>query len=302
MPAIPVTVVIPVKNEEKNLAACLAALHSFAEVLVADSDSTDSTRKIAEANGAKIINFVWQGGFPKKRNWVLLNYSFSTPWVLFIDADEHLTNEFLHELSARISDDRYVGFWLNYRNHFLGRVLKHGVPQRKLALFRVGAGLYERIDELRWSELDMEVHEHPVLNGPVGEIGAPIDHLDFRGLHHFIDRHNSYSTWEAKRYLQLRAEPKIKQRFTSRQIKKYEHLSRWWFPPAYFALTYLWHRGFLDGRQGFIYAVLKAYYFVQIREKILECLKSQAGKPASHVRNAREYPNEGHSRQTKFPF
>jgi glycosyltransferase involved in cell wall biosynthesis len=270
MPLIPVTVVIPVKNEERNLPTCLAKLGLFAEILVVDSGSTDTTRKVAEASRAKVINFVWQGGFPKKRNWVLVNYKFSTPWVLFIDADEHLTEEFLQELSEQIADNRCVGFWLNYRNHFLGRVLKHGVPQRKLALFKVGAGLYERIDDHWWSEFDMEVHEHPVLDGSIGEISSPIDHLDFRGLDHFISRHNSYSTWEAKRFLQLQTNPEEMRRLTRRQVAKYRYLSRWWFSPAYFLLTYIFYFGFLDGRAGFTYAVFKAYYFFQVRAKILE--------------------------------
>jgi glycosyltransferase involved in cell wall biosynthesis len=270
MTLIPVTAVVPVKNEEKNLPACLAKLGSFTEVLVVDSDSTDRTQEIGEAAGAKVVNFVWQGGFPKKRNWVLLNHSFSTPWVLFVDADEHLTDEFLQELTAKIADDRYVGFWLNYRIHFLGRALNHGVPQRKLAFFKVGAGLYERIDDLRWSELDMEVHEHPVLQGTIGEISARINHSDFRGLHHFIDRHNSYSTWEANRYLQLGDFSKDAQQLSRRQNAKYRYMARWWFPLAYFMLTYIVRGGFLDGRPGFVYASFKAYYFLQVREKIAE--------------------------------
>jgi glycosyltransferase involved in cell wall biosynthesis len=270
MTAIPVTVVVPVRNEERNLPLCLAKLGAFTEVLVVDSDSTDSTQQIAKDASAKVVNFSWQGGFPKKRNWVLLNYKFSTPWVLFVDADERLTDEFLKELASKIVDDRYVGFWLNYRNHFLGRALKHGVPQRKLALFKVGSGLYERIDDLRWSDLDMEVHEHPILVGPIGEIGAPIDHLDFRGLHHFIARHNSYSTWEAYRYLQL--DKKDARQFSFRQNAKYRHIARWWFPIAYFIFTYIVRRGFLDGRAGFVYASFKAYYFFQIREKIAELI------------------------------
>ena len=167
MTTISVTVVIPVKNEEKNLPSCLKKLRSFAEVLVVDSCSIDRTRAIAEAARAKVIDFNWQGGYPKKRNWVLLNYTFATPWVLFLDADERLTDEFLRELEVEISESRYDGFWLTYRNHFMGRALKFGLPQRKLALFRVGAGLYERIDDANWSDLDMEVHEHPVLLGPL---------------------------------------------------------------------------------------------------------------------------------------
>ena len=282
MTLIPVTAVVPVKNEEKNLPACLTKLGSFTEVLVVDSGSTDRTREIAEAASAKVVNFAWQGGFPKKRNWVLLNHSFSTPWVLFVDADEHLTDEFLQELSAKIADDRYVGFWLNYRIHFLGRALNHGVPQRKLALFKVGAGLYERIDDLRWSELDMEVHEHPVLQGSIGEISARIDHLDFRGLHHLIDRHNSYSTWEANRYLQLGDIPRDAQRLSRRQKAKYRYMARWWSPLAYFMLTYIVRGGFLDGRPGFVYASFKAYYFLQIREKIAE-LSARRGSSGGDV-------------------
>ena len=236
--------------------------------------------RIAEAAGAKVIDFNWQGGYPKKRNWVLLNHTFATPWVLFLDADEKLTDEFLRELKVKISENRYDGFWLTYRNHFMGRSLKFGLPQRKLALFRVGAGLYERIDDANWSDLDMEVHEHPVLIGPVGVIKAPIDHLDFRGLHHFIDRHNSYSTWEANRFLQLGVIPAGKRRFTQRQYAKYRYIARWWFPLAYFVLTYILRGGFMDGRAGFIYAILKSYYFLQVREKIAE--KSSAVSQFSH--------------------
>ena len=280
MTTIPITVVIPVKNEEKNLPSCLNKLKSFAAVLVVDSCSIDRTRAIADAAGAKVIDFNWQGGYPKKRNWVLLNHTFATPWVLFLDADEKLTDEFLRELKVKISESRYDGFWLTYRNHFMGRALKFGLPQRKLALFKVGAGLYERIDDANWSDLDMEVHEHPVLLGPVGAIKAPIDHLDFRGLHHFIDRHNSYSTWEANRFLQLSVIPDGKRRLTQRQYAKYRYIARWWFPLAYFVLTYILRGGFMDGRAGFIYAILKSYYFLQVREKIAE--KSSAVSQFSH--------------------
>jgi glycosyltransferase involved in cell wall biosynthesis len=276
MTRIPITVVIPVKNEEKNLPACLAKLAAFNEILIVDSGSEDRTRQIAETAGTKLINFVWHGSFPKKRNWVLLNYNFNTPWVLFLDADEHLTEAFLQEARAKISQEKYDGYWLSYRNHFLGRSLKFGVPQRKLALFKVGAALYERIEDARLSDLDMEVHEHPVMRGPVGEIHALIDHVDFRGLHHFIDRHNSYSTWEANRYLQLCGSSEESQRLTPRQKTKYRYIARWWFPVAYFVLTYIVRGGFLDGHAGFAYALFKAYYFLQIREKISETLLLEA--------------------------
>ena len=69
---IPVAVAGPVKNEEANLAKCLERLDRFAEVVVIDSDSRDATKDIARSFGAKVINFEWDGRYPKKRNWMLL--------------------------------------------------------------------------------------------------------------------------------------------------------------------------------------------------------------------------------------
>ena len=265
---LPVTVVVPVKNEARYLPACLAGLDDFEEVVVVDSDSSDATISIARSNGAKVIQFRWNGKFPKKRNWMLQTFPFLTPWVLFLDADEIVTSEFKAELRSTLRNTEMIGFWLRYRNHFLGRILKRGVEQRKLALFRIGAGHFERIEDDRWSALDMEVHEHPVLHGSVGEIRAPLEHKDFRGLHHFIARHNEYSSWEAHRYLALRGDLKAWSQLTRRQKLKYKYLPRWWFAPAYFLAAYLVKRGFLDGWPGFVYAAMKMEYFFQIYCKI----------------------------------
>tara|TARA_B100000953_G_scaffold251316_4_gene214076 strand:+ start:2206 stop:3036 length:831 start_codon:yes stop_codon:yes gene_type:complete len=271
---LPVTVVIPTKNEEKNLPLCLKKLIDFAAIWVVDSASTDATISIARDHNTRVIQFDWKGGFPKKRNWVLLNERFETPWVLFLDADEHITSEFVSELRSALENSDMVGFWLNYSTHFMGGILKHGLPQRKLALIRVGSGLYERIEDPGWSHLDMEVHEHPVLDGPVGEIAERIDHLDYRGIEHFIARHNAYSTWEANRFLRLASgETGERENLTERQKRKYASLARWWFAPAYFLMTYGLKLGFLDGRRGLDYALLKASYFQNIRLKILESLE-----------------------------
>jgi len=84
MKCLPVTVVIPVLNEELNLPSCMEALgDAFAEVVVVDSGSTDRTCEIAEQAGAKILQFQWDGAFPKKRNWALSHHDFQTPWVFF---------------------------------------------------------------------------------------------------------------------------------------------------------------------------------------------------------------------------
>lgn len=267
---LPVTVVLPVKNEETNLARCLERLNRFAEVVVIDSASNDATPAIAEKFGARVVHFVWNGQYPKKRNWFLINTPPDQPWVLFLDADEFIDDAFCDALAMAINYTPHTAFWINYTNIFLGGELNHGLMQRKLALFRVGAGLYEKIDEQGWSKLDMEVHEHPIIHGSIGEISAKIEHRDFKGLSKFIEKHLDYALWEAKRFVKLDQTPQARARFTGRQKFKYMNLDKWWYPVFYWAYTYVVKAGFLDGAPGFHYAFYKAWYFHTIRLIILE--------------------------------
>jgi glycosyltransferase involved in cell wall biosynthesis len=271
MENLPVSVVIPVRNEAANLPRCLERLGRFAEVIVVDSSSTDETPQIARNAGVEYINFEWDGKYPKKRNWLLLNHPPKSPWVLFLDADEFVTTQFVEALAAELPASRHDGYWLHYANWFLGKPLRHGVPQRKLALFRVGKGLYERIEEDSWSGLDMEIHEHPVLAGSVGGIAALIEHRDDRGIAKFVDRHKDYALWEARRHeLLLRKGGQSMQALTPRQRFKYRHLGKWWYPWFYFLAAYVGKAGFLDGAAGFHYAFYKAWYFQTIRLLIAE--------------------------------
>jgi glycosyltransferase involved in cell wall biosynthesis len=263
---IPITVVIPVKNEEGNLPHCLRRLADFCEVVVVDSQSTDATVEIAEAHGAKTLTFVWNGHFPKKRNWILQNYRFKTDWVLFLDADEFVDKKFCAAVREAVASSHCSGYWLNYTNYFLGSRLRFGLRQRKLALFKVGSGLYERVEDDRWTTLDMEVHEHPILHGSIGKISCRIEHNDFRGLERFLERHVEYANWEARRFALLKKIPAGgTPALTQRQRFKYSNLERWWYPWFYFSYTYLIRLGFLDGAAGFHYAFFKLWYFQTVR-------------------------------------
>ncbi|RFB04505.1 glycosyltransferase family 2 protein [Parvularcula marina] len=273
---IPISVIIPAKNEEANLPRCLSRLKRFAEVVIVDSGSEDRTGEIAREFGAEIIQFDWNGRYPKKRNWYLLNHKPKCDWVLFLDADEIIDDVFCEEAARAVASGTHDGYWLNYTNFFLGKPLKYGDPQRKLALFRFGAGLYERIDEMGWSRLDMEVHEHPVIDGPIGEITTRIEHNDYRGIAKFIDRHRDYALWEAKRVEVLRARGlENAEHLTDRQRTKYKNIDKWWFPWSYFAFTYFAKRGFLDGGPGFAIAFYKLWYFFSIRLLIRENMRDQ---------------------------
>lgn len=266
------TIAIPVLNEERNLPGCLAAIGTClaSKIVLLDSGSTDSTRSIAEKFGAHVVDFKWDGKFPKKRNWFLRNYQLTTKWILFIDADEYLTENFKNEMRECLDRDDKVGYWLSYTIYFLGKQLKGGYPLRKLALFRVGAGEYERIDEDQWSKLDMEVHEHPILQGEIGVIKSKIDHQDFRGVSHYVIKHNEYASWEAGRFIKMADDPNIISKWTWKQRLKYRLMKSVLIGPAYFCGSFFLLGGFRDGARGWAFAVLKMSYFTQVYCKIRE--------------------------------
>ena len=266
------TIAIPVLNEERNLPGCLAAIGTglASKIVLLDSGSTDSTCSIAEKFGAQVVDFKWDGKFPKKRNWFLRNYQLTTKWILFIDADEYLTENFKKEMRECLDRDDKVGYWLSYTIYFLGEQLKGGYPLRKLALFRVGAGEYERIDEDQWSKLDMEVHEHPILQGETGVIKSKIDHQDFRGVSHYVIKHNEYASWEAGRFIKMADDHNIISKWTWKQRLKYRLMKSVLIGPAYFCGSFFLLGGFRDGARGWAFAVLKMSYFTQVYCKIRE--------------------------------
>lgn len=265
---IPISVIVSVKNEELNLPDCLDKLESFSEVIVVDSMSTDKTPEIVKSYDYQLVNFSWDGKFPKKRNWTLRNVELKNDWLLFLDADEILTQSFIDEIKRVISNTTHNSFWLNYNNFFMGKELKHGDKMKKLALFKKGYGEYEKIEEDSWSNLDMEIHEHPIIEGSAGTIVSPIIHNDYKGLEHYIAKHNAYSSWEAKRYLSLQSDSLVN--FTKRQKIKYGLINTGLLPFIYFFYSYFIKLGIFDGKSGYYLAKYKANYFFQIQTKIKE--------------------------------
>lgn len=262
----PFSIVIPVKNEAINLPLCLESVKEYDDVVVVDSGSMDATLQIAAQFSRQVVEFKWDGHFPKKRNWMLRTHAFKHPWILFLDADERMTPEFKAEVERTLENTAHNAFWIRYKNWFMGKRLRHGDTMRKLALLRLGHGEYERVPEENWSLLDMEIHEHPVVDGTVGVIRSKIEHHDLRYLHDYYTRHNDYSSWEAHRLRVLTEMCKL----TFRQRVKYRTMSWPIFPVFYFIASYFLKAGFMDGRPGFFFAVGKMFYFYQIQAKSRE--------------------------------
>lgn len=271
MNKIPITVIVPVKNEALNLPECLSKLQRFSQIMVIDSGSTDATPQIAVKYGAELHNFNWNGKFPKKRNWTLKNIPIVNDWVLFIDADEFVTDTFVNEIALKIQSPNFNGYSIQFENYFMGKKLRYGYGFKKNALFKRSKGAYEKIKEDLWSHLDMEVHEHPIIEGDIGVIKAKVIHKDFKSLEHYIARHNAYSSWEAQRYLQLKNEKTNV--MTRNQKIKYKLMDLGILPFSYFIGTYFLKFGFLDGKEGYYLAKYKANYFFQIQTKIIEYKK-----------------------------
>ena len=171
LPLLPVSVIIAARNEGHNLPRCLDSIRDAGEVYVVDSQSTDNTVEIAESHGAKVVQFRYRGGWPKKRQWAMDSLLLSHEWVLLLDADEALTPELAQEIRRAIQDPNCNGYYLGLQMFFLGRRLRHcGASFWKLSLFRRGKGRFEcRLKDQDTSMADMEVHEHVVVDGHVAK-------------------------------------------------------------------------------------------------------------------------------------
>ena len=88
--SLPLTIIIPTRNEEKNIADCLGSAQWADQVFVIDSHSKDQTQQIAESMGAEVVQFQYDGGWPKKKNWAIGNIPIRNDWFMILDADERI--------------------------------------------------------------------------------------------------------------------------------------------------------------------------------------------------------------------
>jgi glycosyltransferase involved in cell wall biosynthesis len=246
-------------------------------VFVVDSQSRDRTTEIARETGATVVDFVWNGEYPKKKQWSLENLPFTYDWVLYLDADEEVSPALAEEI-ARCAAEGFDkrGYFIGLDYVFLGRRLKHGLRVYKLALFDRQHGRYPERDDLDVENMwEVEGHYQPVVAEPVGTLEARILHHDTEGLFHYFDRHNRYSDWEAAQ--RTRGEiARDNETQTTRRSRLKRVFARMPFrPAAIFLYSFIVARGFLDGRAGFHYAVSRSFYYWQIGLKMDELRSSE---------------------------
>jgi len=275
MNPIPATVIVLTKNEEANLGKCVASVGDFAELFIVDSHSTDRTREIAVERRAQVVDFEWNGRYPKKKQWALENLPFSYDWVIYLDADEEITPQLASEIRGVLEDKpQHSGYFVGLDYRFLGTTLRHGQRVHKLVFFDRTCGVFEEHDDLAAANMwEVEGHYQPRINGSVGRLRSPLLHDDHDSLFHYFERHNRYSDWEAT----LRQKDSSNHRSTLETHVKSRAKSIFQAFPfkslAFFLYSYIWRRGFLDGRAGYHYALAKAFYYWQVRVKELEVVE-----------------------------
>jgi glycosyltransferase involved in cell wall biosynthesis len=266
----PLSVLVPVKNEAANLSDCLASVSFAQEIVVVDSASTDATQAIAEAAGARVVQFVWNGKLPRKKNWALENVSWQHEWVLIIDADERITPKLEAEIREAIRRPDVDGFYLNRRFWFLDGWINHCgyFPSWNLRLFRHRLGRYEQIEIAdNIPSGDNEVHEHVLLNGRAEYLSSPMEHYAFPDIATFLEKHDHYSSWEAAASAKLNATDgkSLRPALSGTTLERKRWLRKLakaapFRPILRFIYHYVWRQGFRDGYRGWVLCKLLARY------------------------------------------
>lgn len=264
---IPVTVIVMTKNEAANIVDCLAPLTAFAQVVVVDSDSTDATPALAATSGATLIPFCWNGMYPKKKQWSLAHAAIRHDWVLFVDADERVTPHLVAEIAAlMLAGPKAAAYFIDSRPVWLGRELRFGTPYRKIALMDRRRVRYPVCPDLHVARMwEVEGHYQPVVDGPVGQLRAPLIHADEKPPADWFDRHNRYSDWEAQLAFEdrgstwLLAGERGHRRWAKRLMARLP--GRPWLV---FVHAYIWRLGFLDGKAGLHHALSRFWYYWSI--------------------------------------
>lgn len=262
-------------NEEINLPLSLPNLKWTDELYVVDSGSTDNTIKIAEKHRARIfVNECRPFKVTKQRNWAIENLPIKSNWILFVDADEIITEKLKKEIinSVNNADEYIAGFQLCPKYLFMGKWLKN------TALFPTWHDRLFRKDLIRYTGLNQEGawEKFKVPEGyKIKRIYEPYLHYSFKsGISRWIEKHNRYSTELAQEIIKINADrnfPKEKYRslnFISRKIPFAAPFMRFFY-------LYILKVGFLDRWPGFIYSLMMSFFDFMVYLKIIELRKKK---------------------------
>lgn len=262
---IPVSVIVVTRNEEARIESCLKVLQGFKDVWVVDSGSLDKTCEIAQQCGVKVVDFAWNGAYPKKRQWCLDTLALAHDWVFFVDADEIVTDALLEEI--RGLDFAAAGYFVQGRYVWDGQLLRHGLRNNKLVLIDRRKVEFPVVDDLDLPGMgEIEGHYQPVLRAGfegenIGQLRATMVHDAGDDAQHWRARHMRYAAWEAgMNARQAWPQDPVLWRRIAKQIFRMLPFRG----VIAFVHSYIFKCGFLGGMAGFDFAASRARYYVMI--------------------------------------
>jgi glycosyltransferase involved in cell wall biosynthesis len=299
-----ISVLILTRNEEHDLPGCLDSVRWCDDVHVFDSLSTDRTVAIAEAHGAMLTRRPFDG-YASQRNAALHCLPFRYSWVLIVDADERIPRACADELRRFVATapTGTVAARLQRRDFLMGTWLRHAqISPFYIRLVRPDRVHYER-----------EINEVLKADGAIAYLAEPFDHHPFsKGVRHWIEKHNTYSTMEAALALAARRghsefswrRALFSSDFNERRFHQKEIFYRLPLRPLIKWLYMMFvRRAFFDGRAGITYATLQAIYeyFIVLKSRELETTTTATTLCAGGQVSATESPVTRESRPTPAP-
>ncbi|MCA9994203.1 MAG: glycosyltransferase family 2 protein [Anaerolineales bacterium] len=283
-PQLPISAVILTYNEEINLVGCLQSLVGWVgEIFVVDSGSEDRTQEIAREYGATVLCHPYEG--PRQQwEWALANIPFAHDWFLMLDADLRISPTLQESIVQALSQpDSCSGYYLGRLQLFRGQPLRHGgmYPRYQLRLVRLSKASFSQGDTFmdeQWSVAGKTAR----LKGDLIEENVKEDDIMF-----YLQKHLRYATLQAQQELIWRtrrtAMPAFSLPVLQNPTQRKEWLKDLWNrlpfflrPFIYFIYRYIFRLGFLDGKQGFVYHFLQAWWYrVIVDIKLEELIKKE---------------------------
>ena len=256
---LPLTAMVFTLNEEVHLSLCLSSLHWCDDVVVVDSFSADRTEEIAREQGARFYQRRFDD-LAQQRNWALKNIAARHPWVIILDADERVSVPLRRELSHRLptSDEEVAAFRLKRRYHMWGQWL----PRSSL----YPSWLVRVVRPLRVKYYKQGHGEGADVDGDIRALEADLIDENLKGFGAWLERHGRYARAEAAHELEQQGAPlrwaglwqrdPLARRVTAKRLaSKLPGRAL-----GYFAYSYLWRGGFLEGRDGLALCAMRSLY------------------------------------------
>jgi glycosyltransferase involved in cell wall biosynthesis len=264
---LPITAIVLTYNEERNLKDCLDSINDFVDdIIIVDSISNDKTEEISK----NYTNKFYQNKFinqAKQFIWATNNCNIKNEWILRIDADERWTKEGFEELRDIIENDKADGVYVKMKIFFMGRFIKHGAfyPNYFLRVYKKSKGAMED----RWMDEHIKV-DGIVVHSSIDVIESNYDRQENISL--WTNKHNGYSTREAVEFLiakhNLHDIDTVANFWGNKTERKrwlkenlYFKVPLFLRPLMYFVYRYIFKLGFLDGKEGFIFHTLHAFWY-----------------------------------------